>query len=321
MNAELEADGQRSCSRCGELGRIGANEKLWPEDWRCRKCDFEPPKANGAVQLAPDLDDVHEGFDLRNFDLLPQVENDHLWFISRNELIRWLVQRFAPKAHRVLEIGCGTGFVISALREALPLAQIAASELHSVGLTTARARQGDAVELFQMDARKSCLSNVLDLVGAFDVLEHIPQDEAVLTEIQRMLKPGGLLIATVPQHPWMWSTTDDLAHHERRYCIGELARKASAAGLEPIYQSSFTVLALPLMIASRFIARMKPVPRTLEQQTDAEYRMTPGVTRLMLGVARFEHRLRRLGFPMPFGGSQVIVARRPHSEMTRVVHT
>jgi SAM-dependent methyltransferase len=311
MNVGLRENGLRNCPACGAPEAIDPNGKLWPQDWHCRTCGFDPPKANGVTLLAPNLDDVHEGFDLRNFEILPQVEGNHFWFISRNELIGWLVEQFAPEAHRVLEIGCGTGFVIQALRQAIPRARVAASELHSAGLMTARARHGDEVELFQMDARNSFLSNALDLVGAFDVLEHIPQDGEVLSEIRRMLKPGGVLIATVPQHPWMWSTTDDLAHHERRYKIGQLARKASAAGFEPIYKSSFTVLAFPLMFVSRLIARLKPVPRTLEQQTDAEYRTPPGVARAMLGLARFEHVLRTHRFPMPFGGSQILVAQRP----------
>mgnify|MGYP000701072888 CR=1 FL=1 len=301
---------RRFCPHCRSASTISAGEALWPAGWSCRGCGTALASANGFTQLAPDLDDVDEGFDREAFRLLAPLEVKHFWFVSRNELLGWLVGRHAASARRVLEVGTGTGFVLKALRDALPRATIAGSELHTQGLLTARERYGDSVELFQMDARRSHIAGALDLIGAFDVLEHIPEDEAVLAEFHRMLAPSGILIATVPQHPWMWSTTDDLAHHQRRYRVGELARKARAAGFEVLHASSFTTLAFPLMVASRLIARAKTVPRTLEEQTQAELVMSPLANSLMLTLARFEHRLRRLGMPMPFGGSQFVVARR-----------
>jgi SAM-dependent methyltransferase len=302
---------RRLCPCCGDDSGIDENGALWPRGWRCSACGFHAATVDDFVQLAPEFDEVDEGFDLELFNLLAPLEAKHFWFVSRNELIRWLVERHAPSAHRVLEIGCGTGFVLHALRAALPQARIAGSELHSQGLRTARERHGEGVELFQMDARRSGLADVLDLVGAFDVLEHIREDEAVLCEIGRMLKPGGVLIATAPQHPWMWSATDDMAHHQRRYRVGELARKATTAGLEKIYNTSFTTLAFPLMVASRLWARGKNVPPTLQQQTEAEYILSPTATKSMLTLSRIEQRLRTVGVPLPFGGSQVLVARRP----------
>ena len=126
-----------------------------------------------------------------------------------------------------------------------------------------------------------------------------------------MLRPGGRLIATVPQHPWMWSTPDDLAHHQRRYRIGELGRKARSAGLKPIYEFSFMTAAFPFMVASRILGRNRDQPRSLREQLDAEYKLSPSSNKLLLGLCRFEHRLRKAGLPLPFGGSQVVVAERP----------
>jgi SAM-dependent methyltransferase len=302
---------RRFCPHCEAEESIGPGEDLWPRAWRCARCGQGLPQARSFVALAPEIDDEHDGFDLANFDFLPEIEAEHFWFVSRNELISWLTRRFAPAPARALEVGCGTGFVLFALRDALPKTRLVGSELHTLGLQTARKRHGDAVELFQMDARQTHLAESVDLVGAFDVLEHIPQDEAVLAEIFRVLAPGGVLIATVPQHPWMWSAEDDLAKHQRRYCRGELARKAAAAGLEPVYQTSFTTLAFPLMVASRLLARLKATSRTLAEQTEAEFELSPGLSRVLLALARLEQVLRKCGVPLPFGGSQVLVARRP----------
>ena len=48
-----------------------------------------------------------------------------------------------------------------------------------------------------------------DLVTGFDVLEHIEDDRTALRDIVQTLKPGGLLMLTVPAHPWMWSVYDE----------------------------------------------------------------------------------------------------------------
>jgi SAM-dependent methyltransferase len=303
--------GQRLCPSCGTPSSIALGEPLWPPGWRCASCAYVLPRATGFAQLAPALDETNEGFDLEGIDPLATVEEDHFWFGNRNEMVRWLVRGHAPTAQRVLEIGCGTGFVLSALRQALPAATIAGSELHSRGLAAARRRHGEDIELIQMDARRCHLAETVDLVGAFDVLEHIPQDGNVLAEIAQILKPGGILIATVPQHPWMWSTADDLAHHQRRYRRGELARKARAAGLQSVYQSSFVTLAFPMMVAMRLLERLRPTKQSLAAISETHLNVNPAVNVVLRGLGRLEQRLRRAGVPLRFGGSQVLVARRP----------
>ena len=301
----------RCCPACEAESPIGPEEDLWPRDWSCRSCGHVLPQANGFPLLAAALDEVNEGFDLESFDLLAAAEERNFWFVSRNELICWLVKRHAAQAERVLELGCGTGFALTALRVALPKARIAGSELHSRGLVTARGRHGKNVELIQMDARHCHLADTLDLVCAFDVLEHIPQDDLVLAEIRRILKPGGTMIATVPQHPWMWSTADDVALHQRRYRRGELARKAVAAGLRPLYQTSFTTLSFPLMMAVRLFERLRPHKQSLAEISEEQLNVSPIGNGVLLGLARTEQVLRRIGMPLPFGGSQIVVAQRP----------
>jgi SAM-dependent methyltransferase len=300
----------RRCPECGAISPILPQENLWPPSWACRACGHILSRSDGFPLLSPSLDQVNEGFDLENFSLLTAVEERSFWFRSRNELIRWLVQRYASHAQRALEVGCGTGYALSALREALPNARIAGSELHSRGLVAARARHGNDFELLQLDARDCHLVEALDLVGAFDVLEHVPEDELVLAEIRRILKPGGVLVATVPQHSWMWSTADDVALHQRRYRRGELARKAKAAGLQPLYISSFTTLSFPIMVVSRVLERMRSRKLSLIELSANQFHISPLSNGLLLGLARLEHLLRRAGVPLPFGGSQVLVAKR-----------
>jgi len=303
-----EANGaRRLCPACEAADPIDATALLWPPDWRCPTCASRLDTIGAGVRLAPALDEVDDGFALDSFAELAAIEDGHFWFTTRNRLIGWLVRRHAPDARRALEIGCGTGFTTYALREALPAATIAASELHSRGLTHARRRHGDSVEFVQMDARHLHLRDALDLVGAFDVLEHIADDQGVIRQINQALKPGGVFIATVPQHPWLWSAADDLAHHQRRYRRGELAAKLADVGLRVVFQTSFATLVLPLLAAARLRARNQHADRSREMVV-AETRPSRVVNSILTAVFNAEHALRRVGVPLPVGGSQVVVA-------------
>ncbi len=101
------------------------------------------------------------------------------------------------------------------------------------------------------DGRALPFAGEFDVVGAFDVIEHIDADEAVLAAMRRAVRPGGGVIVTVPQHRWLWSETDRYSGHQRRYDRRELGRKLDGAGLKVRWMTSFTTLLLPLMAASR----------------------------------------------------------------------
>ena len=68
-----------------------------------------------------------------------------------------------------------------------------------------------------------------DIVGAFDVLEHIENDELVMQGVRNALRPGGLFLVTVPQYQWMWSALDEIVHHKRRYSRSRSASESFAA--------------------------------------------------------------------------------------------
>lgn len=66
-----------------------------------------------------------------------------------------------------------------------------------------------------MDARRIPFEGEFDVIGAFDVLEHIEEDERVLGQLNAALRSGGGIIATVPQHQWLWSEMDTVSGHRR----------------------------------------------------------------------------------------------------------
>lgn len=155
------------------------------------------------------------GYDAELFGRLADLEDRSYWFRVRNRLVVDLVQSYTVPGDRVLEVGCGTGYVLQALSRDCGLA-VTGSELLSAALGYARARVPEA-SVVQLDAREMPFDAEFDLVGAFDVLEHIDDHLGALRGMRRAVRPGGCVVLTVPQHEWLWSSVDEQAHHVRRY--------------------------------------------------------------------------------------------------------
>lgn len=274
-------------------------------NWACPSCGFSPPLVAGFPALAPELATGGAGFQPEAFAKLAALEADNFWFRARNRLIVWVLRRHFPHLHRYLEIGCGTGYVLAGVSNAFPGTRVVGSEVFSVGLPFA-ARRVEQAELLQMDARRIPYVDEFDVIGAFDVLEHIEEDETVLAEMHHALRPGGGIAITVPQHPWLWSRQDEYACHVRRYRIGELREKVLRAGFKVELETSFVSLLLPAMLASRMLRRNAPT----ESDAMAELRLATPINRVFEWVMNAERQLIRLGLRFPAGGSLLLIARK-----------
>jgi SAM-dependent methyltransferase len=256
----------------------------------------------GFRLFAPELADSNEGFDVGAFERLAQEEPTSFWFRSRNRLIIQLLTKHFAQARSVLEVGCGTGFVLSGISEARPELEVVGSELHPEGLAFAQRRLPKA-DLYQMDARHIPFQSEFDVVLALDVIEHIEDDEAVIAEMFKAARPGGGAIVSVPQHPRLWSANDDFSHHKRRYTRSELRSKLRNAGFEVRRLTSFVSLLLPLMAVSR--ARQRSL-KTFDPTT--EYRAPRAVDRMFEGILETERWVIGTGASLPVGGSLFAVA-------------
>jgi SAM-dependent methyltransferase len=234
------------CCKCSE-----AFDNL---KWQCPYCYYKPVQIDGYKAFAPELAKAGESYNPTFFSKLANLEAKNFWFRSRNRLIIWALQHYFPRAKSFLEIGCGTGFVLSGIELAFPTLALYGSEIFTQGLGFA-AQRLSRVELFQMDARAIPFKNEFDVIGAFDVIEHIKEDRIVLSEMYRAVRQGGGIILSVPQHPWLWSSADEAAHHVRRYRRQELRAKVERAGFKVVRMTSFVSLLLPLMMLSRLQQR------------------------------------------------------------------
>jgi SAM-dependent methyltransferase len=274
-------------------------------EWNCPICGFTPELHDGHYCFTPYLARQNDGFSAESFELLFKLESQNFWFRSRNKLIIWAIRNYFPEMRNMLEIGCGTGFVLAGIRYSFPHIAICGSEIHAAGLAFAARRLPD-VNLFQMDARRIPFRSEFDLIGAFDVLEHIEEDERVLDQIFQALTPKGGVIITVPQHQFLWSAADEFSYHKRRYSRKELVEKVSRAGFSVIRITSFVSLLLPLM----FLARRKKRKLSGAFDPTAEFRIGPLANIILEGIMDVERLLIKCRLPVPAGGSLLLVARK-----------
>lgn len=278
-------------------------------NFKCPICGNSALIDKDIILHAPDMAFEGGGFNPEAFKKLAGLEETNFWFRARNHLILWALHKFVPtdaKADslgKYLEIGCGTGYVLKGVKSAFKNTQVFGSEIFTLGLEQAKNRLTD-ITLMQMDARRIPYQDEFDVIGAFDVLEHIDEDEIVISEVFRALKPGGVFIATVPQHDWLWSKLDDYACHKRRYKSIELQKKMKQAGFKIIKTTSFVSLLLPLM----YMARNQNKDKKAEFDPVKELALPKILNQILYAIMKIEIGLLKLGVSFPFGGSRLVLA-------------
>ena len=279
---------------------LACDERFDSADWRCPQCGWEPePAADPQLRLT---EEGEASFPDDSFALLAELEGSSFWFRARSDLIVWALKAHFPDAASLLEVGCGTGFVLAALRARCPSLRLAGGELSRAGLEVARALVPD-VPILELDARRLPFEREFDVVAAFDVLEHIDDDERVLAEMARASRHG--LLVTVPQHPRLWSAVDDFSGHVRRYTRRELVAKIERAGMRVVHTTSFVSLLLPVVAASRLARRRPRGP----YDPRAEYAIPRAVDALFEKLMWVERQLIERRVSIPAGSSLLAVAR------------
>jgi SAM-dependent methyltransferase len=200
----------------------------------------------------------------------------------------------AADAKHALDIGAGYGGMFSLLSQHAD--DVYAYEPDAVASATLRGR--GYTEVFPtLDA---AFAHRYDLIGMFDVLEHVENDEDLLLQIREALKPNGTLVVTVPAYQWLWSEHDVENHHFRRYTLRGLRHVLQRAGLEVQSSSYWNTLLFPVAAAMRLAGRTGQEGLTLGRTLDA----------VLTRIVGLEVGAMRAGLRMPFGLSVVAVATR-----------
>src|SRR4051794_32212339 len=149
---------------------------------------------------------------------MEQVERTHWWFRGRRNIVWSLIDRLIerPPGRRlqVCELGCGTGGNLAAVAAEHDVVGV---ECSPHALAHARRKLGKRVQFGMLPDRIDLPAESFDVVLLTDVLEHIEDDAASAKTALRLVRRGGLVVATVPAYQWLYSPRDAQHHHFRRY--------------------------------------------------------------------------------------------------------
>ncbi len=241
------------------------------------------------------------------FDRMFAVEETHWWYRGRRSLVRTALDRFGPGGGdaAILDLACATGMSFRFLADygSIRGIDISAETIRLCGERGIdRIVQADAMAL-------PFHEGTYDVVLALDAFEHFDDDVAAMAEVFRVLRPGGLLIATVPAFMALWSPHDEAYHHVRRYRRPQLRGRLESVGFHTERMSySSMALFLPVWTLRR-IRALRPQPQE-DATSDFAVPMPAPVEWLADAITRTEVAVER-HVNLPFGVSLFGVMRKP----------
>ena len=190
------------------------------------------------------------------YEQMAELDDRHWWYRARREVLAALIRRETqlPKDARILELGCGTGHNLAMLSG---FGHVDGLELDEEARALSEKRLGRKVMSSPLPELAGVPDHGYDLIGAFDVIEHIADDRAALVSIAAKLKPTGKFVMTVPAHQWMWSAHDVVNHHKRRYSKRGLKALIDGSPMKLERIGYFNSLLFPAAVAQRAASRVR----------------------------------------------------------------
>jgi len=237
-----------------------------------------------------------------------EVGNSYWWLSGKYEILMDCIAHIVPRRNdlSILDAGCGPGNMLDRLSSR---GTVTGSDYSLPALSFCRSRGYERITLSRLDTL-ALQSDAFDLVTAIDVLEHIPDDAAGLREIHRVLRPGGIVVVTVPAFMLLWGDHDDIYGHYRRYRVSQVAALMATCGFEVQKLSYFQPLYfLPLLLFRRWKKLTRGGGDRPIEQRDDFVSIPPWLNALLTRLMVAEkYVLRR--FTFPFGVTLVCIGRK-----------
>lgn len=232
------------------------------------------------------------------------TEEVHWWHRAKRAIVKRLIQAYAVKHPDILDVGCGTG---KNMEEFMKVGRVAGIDVSPEAIAFCKKRGLKSV-LIGDATHMPFAPGKLDVVVALDVIEHVDEDGAV-GEMRRILKPGGILIVTVPAFSWLWSQWDVVLHHRKRYTASSLQDVLTRNGFE-IRKISYlySFLVVPALIIRTFKQRF-----VRNDRYESDFQINNRFINFFFFVlATLEQKI-VARYHMPFGTSVICVAQKKQS--------
>jgi SAM-dependent methyltransferase len=241
-----------------------------------------------------------------------ELEKTHWWFRGRRTVYLGLLKHHlaGKRPARILDLGCGMGGFLPGLSRIGE--RVFPSDISVEGLARC-AERGFESGVVSSGYALPYADASFDLVCMFDAIEHIEDDHRALREVARILKPGGLALATVPAYQFLYANNDRIAQHFRRYDRRRLRTALEQAGLRMERNTHTNVFLFPLILPT--VLALKAVetlrPRSLDpDHTNLSWPIPAFVHSLLHALFAAELPLSRR-FDWPVGHSLCGIARKP----------
>ena len=238
------------------------------------------------------------------YEEMYNMETTHWWFVARRYIILCLLERYLYQTGgktRVCDIGCGCGATLKALQAKYDASGMDFSE-KAIEFCL---RRGVKVEQGFLPDRIPFRNTEFDAILLLDVLEHLEKDKKSIIACSKLLRPGGIMLCTVPACPFLWTKRDNFHRHKRRYKKADFAKLFEAPGLRVELLSYYSTLLFPLIAAVRISSRLLG-----KDKYGPDITLPPGIfNKFFGGVFGFERYLVPLRV-LPIGSSLVAVCRK-----------
>ncbi len=247
---------------------------------------------------------------VEEYEKMYHLEDTYWWFQGRRAIIQDVLKTFMtspPRPGRVLDVGCGTGLMLGSIASWKPVGM----DFSPLALEFCRSRGIDKV--VQADVvRLPFADGSMDLILALDLMEHVERDDLLIREFNRVLRPGGYLMATVPAHPSLWSDHDVALHHFRRYTQRSFRTLLKEGRFKPVKDSYGIFFMHPVIVVFRTLQKLWQRSMEVDPTRRPKTHLIPlpkPLNQLLVGVLKAEAALLRW-IDLPQGTSLVVLARK-----------
>lgn len=239
--------------------------------------------------------------DAQYYKEMAALQEEHWWYEGRRQILASIIDglKLSDNAN-ILEAGCGPGANLTMLQTFGAVSAVEPEEFaakYASDLSGLNVKTGFLPEPFPFDGP-------FNLIGAFDVIEHIDDDVGALKALHTRSADNGCAVFTVPAHQWLWSKHDDINHHKRRYSRAQFKTALESAGYNVEKISYYNMWLFPLAVAVRHLKK------ALGKEDESDVQMpSPVVNKILKSLFASEKHLLKF-INLPFGLSIIAVCRK-----------